>query len=51
MVGYVALPGTASALVLKHVQNRKVGSVFAGISQSDLTLEERLKKEAESNVR
>ncbi|MFE4106304.1 hypothetical protein [Almyronema epifaneia] len=46
MVGYVALPSEAYRLALKHFQNRKVGSVFDGTSQPNLTIEELLQKEA-----
>lgn len=46
VVGYTALPEEAYAIAYQHFQERKVGSVFDGQSQTDLTIEELLKKEA-----
>lgn len=45
-VGYEPLPNEAYAIALDHLTERKVGSVFEGKAQFDLTIEQLLEKEA-----
>ncbi|MEO1400493.1 MAG: PstS family phosphate ABC transporter substrate-binding protein [Cyanobacteria bacterium J06635_1] len=45
-IGYEPLPNEAYAIALDHFQNQKVGSVFDGKAQPDLTIEQLLEKEA-----
>ena len=45
-MGYEPLPNEAYAIALDHFTNKKVGSVFDGKAQPDLTIEELLEKEA-----
>ena len=45
-VGYEPLPNEAYAIALDHLTERKVGSVFDGKAQFDLTIEQLLEKEA-----
>jgi phosphate transport system substrate-binding protein len=47
VVGYTSLPEEANKIIYDHFVERKVGTVFDGQSQFDLTLEELLRKEAE----
>ena len=46
VVGYVPLPDEGYSLALEHLQSRKIGTVFAGKAQPDLTIEALLQKEA-----
>ena len=46
VVGYVPLPDEGYSLALEHLQNRKIGTVFNGKIQLDLTIEALLQKEA-----
>ncbi len=46
-IGYEPLPNDAYAIALDHFSNKKVGSVFDGKAQPDLTIEELLQKEAD----
>jgi len=46
-IGYEPLPNEAYAIALDHFTTKKVGSVFDGKAQPDLTIEELLQKEAE----
>ncbi|MEO0648872.1 MAG: PstS family phosphate ABC transporter substrate-binding protein [Cyanobacteria bacterium J06650_10] len=45
-VGYEPLPNEAYTIALDHFTTKKVGSVFDGKAQPDLTIEELLQKEA-----
>ncbi|MBE9060377.1 PstS family phosphate ABC transporter substrate-binding protein [cf. Phormidesmis sp. LEGE 11477] len=45
-IGYEPLPNEVYAIALDHLTERKVGSVFAGKAQFDLTIEQLLEKEA-----
>ncbi|NEP18179.1 MAG: PstS family phosphate ABC transporter substrate-binding protein [Leptolyngbya sp. SIO4C1] len=45
-IGYEPLPNAAYAIALDHLQTQKVGSVFAGKAQPNLTIEQLLEKEA-----
>ncbi|MEM1251117.1 MAG: PstS family phosphate ABC transporter substrate-binding protein [Cyanobacteria bacterium P01_H01_bin.21] len=45
-VGYEPLPNEAYGIAMDHLINRKVGSVFDGKAQPDLTIEALLEKEA-----
>jgi phosphate transport system substrate-binding protein len=45
-VGYVPLPATAYQLAWKHFQNRKLGSVFGGVPQVGITIDQLLSMEA-----
>lgn len=45
-VGYEPLPNEAFGIAMDHLVNRKVGSVFDGKAQFDLSIEELLEKEA-----
>ena len=47
-VGYEPLPNEAYTIALDHFTTQKVGSVFDGKAQPDLTIEELLQKEADS---
>ncbi|MEB3211579.1 MAG: PstS family phosphate ABC transporter substrate-binding protein [Leptolyngbyaceae bacterium] len=47
VAGYTALPEEGYKLVLSHLIDRKVGTVFDGEARFDLTIEELLQKEAE----
>jgi phosphate transport system substrate-binding protein len=46
VVGYVPLPDEAYSIALEHFNNSRLGSVFAGKSQTDLSIDELLTKEA-----
>lgn len=45
-VGFVPLPEHASQLALKHFQDGRIGSVFGGIPEVGVTIEELLEREA-----
>jgi phosphate transport system substrate-binding protein len=45
-VGFVPLPEQASQLALKHFQDGRVGSVFGGVPEVGVTIEELLEREA-----
>jgi phosphate transport system substrate-binding protein len=45
-VGYVPLPDAAYQLAWKHFQNRKLGSVFGGVPQVGVTIDQLLSMEA-----
>jgi len=45
-VGYVPLPDAAYTIAQQHLSDRKVGTVFNGQSQTNLAIEELLKREA-----
>ncbi|MGD1853167.1 MAG: PstS family phosphate ABC transporter substrate-binding protein [Leptolyngbyaceae cyanobacterium] len=45
-VGYEPLPNEAFGIAMDHLMNRKVGSVFDGKAQFDLSIEQLLEKEA-----
>jgi len=45
-VGYVPLPDAAYQLAWKHFQNRKLGSVFGGVPQVGVTIDQLLAMEA-----
>jgi len=45
-VGYVPLPATAYQLAWKHFQNRRLGSVFGGVPQVGITIDQLLSMEA-----
>ena len=45
-VSYVPLPAKAYTLGLEHLKNRKLGTVFGGVSEVGLTVEELLAREA-----
>ena len=45
-VGYEPLPNEAFGIAMDHLINRKVGSVFDGKAQFDLSIEQLLEKEA-----
>ena len=45
-IGYEPLPNEAFGIVMDHLINRKVGSVFDGKAQPDLSIEALLEKEA-----
>lgn len=45
-VGYEPLPNEAFGIAMDHLVNRKVGSVFDGKAQQDLSIEALLEKEA-----
>jgi phosphate transport system substrate-binding protein len=45
-VGYVPLPDNAYQLAWKHFQNRKLGSVFGGVPQVGVTIDQLLSMEA-----
>ena len=44
-VGYVGLPESASAMILKNFQSGKMGSVFGGTPEIGLTIEDLLARE------
>jgi phosphate transport system substrate-binding protein len=44
-VGYLPLPDKAYALALKHVQDGKLGSVFGGVPEVGVTIDELLARE------
>jgi len=45
-VGFVPLPASAYKLVLKHVTERKLGSVFGGVPKVGITIDQLLSMEA-----
>ena len=45
-VKYVPLPGSAYEMAWKHVQEGKKGTVFGGVAQVGITIEQLLKREA-----
>jgi phosphate transport system substrate-binding protein len=45
-VKYVPLPGSAYEMAWKHVQEGKKGTVFGGVAQVGITIEELLRREA-----
>jgi phosphate transport system substrate-binding protein len=45
-VGYVPLPATAYQLAWKHFQNRRLGSVFGGVPQVGITIDQLLAMDA-----
>jgi phosphate transport system substrate-binding protein len=45
-VKYVPLPDSAYRLALQHVQKGKKGTVFGGMAEVGVTIEELLKREA-----
>jgi phosphate transport system substrate-binding protein len=45
-VGFVPLPASAYQLVLKHVTERKLGSVFGGVPKVGITIDQLLSMEA-----
>lgn len=45
-VGYEPLPNDAYGLAIDHLINRKVGTVFEGKAETNLTIEDLLEKEA-----
>lgn len=46
VVGYVPLPDEAYNIAVEHLMNNKIGTVFEGQQQTNLTIEELLQKEA-----
>ncbi len=46
VVGYVPLPNEAYNIAMEHFQSGRVGTVFEGKSQTNLTIEDLLEKEA-----
>ena len=47
-VKYLALPDQAYATALKHFKDRRVGSVFGGVPEVGVSLEELMKRDAKS---
>lgn len=45
-VGFVPLPEEATQIALKHFQERRVGTVFGGVPEVGVTIQELLKREA-----
>jgi phosphate transport system substrate-binding protein len=45
-VKYVPLPESAYRMALEHVQKGKKGTVFGGMAEVGITIEELLKREA-----
>lgn len=45
-VGFVPLPAHASAAALEHFRNRRVGTVFGGVPEVGVTIEELIEREA-----
>jgi phosphate transport system substrate-binding protein len=45
-VGFIALPESATSVALEHLNNRRLGTVFGGVPEVGVTIEEVLSREA-----